>query len=378
MAVPKGTSIGLDLSNPVRVAAYSEETGQVVAAFTAKTPFEPGSKDRLRELAGEIRSFCRGLGIKPGGIAGLPMSEGLLFTVAMPKVNKREFQRALQFEIERLEPGGPDKMRALTREWPKELPVPPSVKVPEGTTLYLVVAANVESTLAARSLMKMAGVRPLGVEISAGPTCRASWWLWEKAGPEDDGGVAAGSSADAAQDQEPGRGAGDSSQETDSYMPWVTHGNGRLSGPLPDGGGGPQGGTPDLKQEDALEDAPSVVLDISIVAKASEALMYLSYGACPWLTREIPLDPDNPFVNGQILAGEITRSARFARASAKGRIDGRVTVFGESDRVSFLADFLKEQTGLGTRLWGQPVLDSDPEYGVAVGLALLQEEGQRP
>ena len=237
-----------------------------MAAFTAKTPFEPGSKDRLRELAGEIRSFCRGLGIKPGGIAGLPMSEGLLFTVAMPKVNKREFQKALQFEIERLEPGGPDKMRALTREWPKELPVPPSVKVPEGTTLYLVVAANVVSTLAARSLMKIAGVRPLGVEISAGPTCRASWWLWEKVGPEDDGGVAGASPADAAQDQESGRGAGDESQGSDPYMPWVTHGNGRLSGPLPDEGGG--GGTPALKQEDALEDAPSVVLDISIVAKA--------------------------------------------------------------------------------------------------------------
>jgi hypothetical protein len=158
-------------------------------------------------------------------------------------------------------------------------------------------------------------------------------------------------------------------------MPWITHGNGAPPNPLSD-----QYKDSDLDkevepiQEDA-EVVPGDVLDISIVARPSEAVMYLSYGACPWLTREIPLDPDNPFVNGQILAGEITRSARFARASAKGRVDGRVTVIGESDRVSFLADYLKEQTGLRTRLWGHPVLDSEPEYGVAVGLA-LQEGGQ--
>ena len=66
--------------------------------------------------------------------------------------------------------------------------------------------------------------------------------------------------------------------------------------------------------------------------------MYLSHGACPWLTREIPLDPDNPFVNGQILAGEITRSARFARAS-QGQNRRASDCIWESDRVSFLADF---------------------------------------
>lgn len=374
MAVPKGTSVGIDLSNPVRAAVFSEETGQVVATFTAKTPFEPGSKPRLKELANEIRGFCKPLGKGFVASAGLPMSDSLLFTVAMPKLNKREFQKALLFEIERLAPGGPDSMRALVREWPQELPVPPSAQVPEGTTLYLVVAANVESAISARSLMKMAGVRPMGVEIAAGPACRASWWLWEHAkslGVQDDAAVSLPSPAQGQSEL----GEGDASQETTSYMPWITHGNGAPPNPLSD-----QYKDSDLDkevepiQEDA-EVVPGDVLDISIVARPSEAVMYLSYGACPWLTREIPLDPDNPFVNGQILAGEITRSARFARASAKGRVDGRVTVIGESDRVSFLADYLKEQTGLRTRLWGHPVLDSEPEYGVAVGLA-LQEGGQ--
>jgi len=158
------------------------------------------------------------------------------------------------------------------------------------------------------------------------------------------------------------------SRGTSDYKSWVTHGNGALATSVT----GPEGDS-EAGQEDSIDTLPGVNLDISLVASASDAIMYLSYAACPWLMREIPLDPDNPFVNGQILAGEITRSTRFARTASKGRIDGRVTVFGAADRVSFLTDFLKEQTGLPTQVWGRPGVDSDPEYGVAIGLALSSE-----
>ncbi|HHW26032.1 MAG TPA: hypothetical protein GXX23_01680 [Firmicutes bacterium] len=367
MAVPKGTSIGIDLSNPVRVVAFSKASSQVVSTFTAKTPFDPGSKPKLKELASEIKAFCKSLRARLPGTAGLPMSACLLFTVAVPKLRKKEFQKAIQFEIERLVPGGSDSMRVVVREWPKGIPLPPSVKVPEGTTLHLVVAANIQAVLAAEYLMKAAGIRVSGVEMPANPASRASWWLWEqlpsaKLDPiprNDQGKTASGSDSNT-----PVSGA---------YMPWVTHGNGALSSSEPEDLALLPLGDAEHSQDDAHDALPGANLDISLVASASEAIMYLSYGACPWLMREIPLDPDNPFVNGQILAGEITRSARFARTASKGRIDGRVTVFGASDRVSFLADFLHEQTGLPTQLWGRPVVDSDPEYGVAIGLALSSE-----
>ncbi len=377
MAVPKGTSIGIDLSNPVRVAVFSHSAGQVQATYTAKTHFEPGSKSSLKNLADEIRSFYRPLGIKPFGAAGLPMSDCLLFTVAMPKLSKKEFQKAVQFEIERQTAGGPDIMRSVTQEWPEDLPVPPSVKVPEGNTLHLVVAANVESTLSARALLKMARVRPLGVEISANSTSRAGQWLWQKSEPDGDGeneGLSNNMNASAVSgNASVGQPGPDAPEKGSGYMPWVTHGNGGFTTPLPEDLGVAAtvtSGVPDVEPV-----GPAVDLDISIVARAAEATMYLSYGTFPWLMREIPLDPDNPFVNGQILSGEITRSARFARASSQSPVEGRVTVIGESDRVSFLVDFLKEQTGLPTRLWGQPYVDSDPEYGVAVGLALLHQGG---
>ncbi len=377
MAVPKGTSIGIDLSNPVRVVAFSEESGQVVSAFTAKTPFDSGSKPRLKELASEIKAFRKTLRTRLSGTAGLPMSACLLFTVAMPKLNKKEFHKAIQFEIERLVPGGPDSMRVVIREWPQGIPLPPSVNVPEGTTLYLVVAANVQAVRSAEYIMKDAGIRALGVEMPANPASRASWWLWERTRSEQ---------PESMPDRERAKTVSNSDSktpETGAYMPWVTHGNGALSSPVLEGPSSPTASTStavpepagdaEAGQGDFGDVLPGANLDISLVASASEAIMYLSYGACPWLMREIPLDPDNPFVNGQILAGEITRSTRFARTASKGRIDGRVTVFGASDRVSFLTDFLQEQTGLPTRLWGHPGIDSDPEYGVAIGLALSSE-----
>lgn len=395
MAVPQGTSIGIDLSNPVRAVAFSEASGQVVSVFTAKTPFEPGSKSSLKELASEMKAFRKPLQARLSGTAGLPMSACLLFTVAMPKLSKKEFQKAIQFEIERLVPGGPDTMRAVVREWPQGIPLPPPVKVPEGTTLYLVVAANIQAVLSAEYVMKAAGIRTLGVEMPANPASRASWWLWERVRSGKAVNVAspfetqdpAAEKPESSPNHDQGNtalGSDGTAQGTGAYMPWVTHGNGALSSPVPEDPGSaatptqpiavlkPEGDE-ESGQDDAGDALPGADLDISLVATASEAIMYLSYGACPWLMREIPLDPDNPFVNGQILAGEITRSTRFARTASKGRIDGRVTVFGASDRVSFLTDFLKEQTGLPTQLWGRPGVDSDPEYGVAIGLALSSE-----
>ncbi len=380
MAVPKGTSIGIDLSNPVRVAAYSADTGEVVAVHTGKVSFQYDSKQKIRELAGEIREFCSPLGKKLPAIVGLPMSDCLLFTLAMPKLSKKEFNKAIQFEIERLSPGGSDIMRAVVNEWPAGLPVPPSVQVPEGTKLYLIVAAKVEAVLSAQSLMKAAGLRPQGVDIPANSVSRACLWMWEKAKHlvEEDTSAAAPPVSAAPGSSEAS--ADTSAQDSSSYQPWITHGNG-VSVDAPSGARGIAATAlePDLGGESSLDDSgdSGSILDISIVAHTSEALMYLSYGGYPWMMREIPLDPDNPFVNGQILAGEITRSARFARASAGVRVDGRVIIIGESDRVSFLADYLKEQTGLRTRLWGHPVVNSDPQYGVAVGLALPQEGGAK-
>ena len=395
MAIPKGTSIGIDLSNPVRVAAFSEATGEVVSALTAKTPFEPGSRLRLRELASEIKAFRKTLRARLSGTAGLSMSACLLFTVAMPKLSKKEFQKAIQFEIERLAPGGPEGMRTVIREWPQGIPLPPSVKVPEGTTLYLVGAANIQAVLSAEYVMKAAGIRTLGVEMPANPASRASWWLWERTKFGEAANIASDSEAQGPTavkpESIPNHDQGNSAMGPDggapgtgAYMPWITHGNGGLSTPMPEDPGLAATATSPVavhkpqadagpSQEDVGDRLPVANLDISLVATESEAIMYLSYGACPWLMREIPLDPDNPFVNGQILAGEITRSTRFARSASKGRIDGRVTVFGASDRVSFLTDFLKEQTGLPTQLWGRSGVDSDPEYGVAIGLALSSE-----
>ncbi len=380
MAALEVASIGIDLSEPVRIVAFDSGSGEVVQAITAKARFEPGSRQGYRQLAKEIREFSKPLAKKRTGTAGLSMSDCLLFTVAMPKLSKKEFTKAIQYEIERLAPGGTDTMRAVVEEWPAQLPVPPAVKVPEGTTLYLVAAAQAEAVLAAHSLMKAAGLRPLGVDVPANAVSKASLWLWEQAKLSGVGTETSELQANSLAAKSESA-SSTTTGEAAAYTPWITHGNGGNSAPLAD--------DPDVAATSSVDNeqagaegapertGPGTALDISIVANASEALMYLSYGSCPWLSREIPLDPDNPFVNGQILAGEITRSARFARASANALVDARVTVIGESDRVSFLADYLKEQTGLPTRLWGSPVVRSDPEYGVAVGLALLHQGGAK-
>lgn len=398
MAVPKGTSVGIDLSNPVRVAAFSEEAGKVVATMTAKAPFDPGSKVSLTALAKEIAEFRKSLGARLSASACLPMTSCLLFTIPMPKLSHKEFNKALQLEVGRLAPGNSDNMRVVARQWPPQVPVPPSVKVPQSNTLYLVVAADVDAVLAAQSVMKTAGLRPAAVEIPASPACRASWWLWGRPAAVPARVVgAAPATQEEAQNQMPDATVPDPDKPArldSTYAPWVIAGEGTprsVNGTdVTDevGAAASEPVQPDSLvggQEDVVsapvagpmesEAGPGTILDISLVAGQHVALLHLSFGACPWLMREIPLDPGNPFVNAQILAGEVARSSRFARTAVKGPVTGRVTVYGESDRTSFLVDFLKEQAGLSALTWGQPLVECAPEYGVAVGLTLKTEGG---
>lgn len=113
-----------------------------------------------------------------------------------------------------------------------------------------------------------------------------------------------------------------------------------------------------------------VRLNMALVVNPQEALLYLAFDKIPWLKREIPLDLDNPFVNAQVIAGEISRSARFAASSLTGEFSVWVTAMGASDRIQFLADYLTEQAGIGVKVWGLAGIEIPPEYGVAVGVAL--------
>lgn len=316
MALTREASrIGIDLSGPVRAALVSKESARVIASMTAQTGFEPDSRESLAALAREIREFWRPFQVRPEGFAGIPNNSCLLFTVPMQPLSKKELKQAMYLQVERLLPGGSSTMRMAVEEWPAGLPVPPSSGDFQGNKTYLVAAAESVVVRSAETLMKMAGVSPVGVEIPALAACRGSRWMWAERMKLE---LAAG----AAETEEAGE---------------------------------------------------QVRLNMALVVNPSEALLYLAFDRCPWLKREIPLDPDNPFVNAQIIAGEISRSARFAAGSLPAGFTGGVTIMGSSDRAGFLADYLGEQAGIRVQVWGAPAVNCSSEYGVAAGLALPKE-----
>lgn len=321
----EASRIGIDLSGPVRAVLISKASARVIASMTAQTGFEPDSRESLAALAREIREFWRPFEVRPDGVAGLPVSSCLLFTVPMQPLSKKELKQAMYLQVERMLPGGSSTMRMAAKEWPADLPVPPASGVSQGNKTYVVAAAESVVVLAAENLMKMAGVRPVGVEVPAIAACRGSRWMWAK---RMDLEVAATSEEDQPSE----------------------------SGTVRD-----------------FDPGEEVRLNMALVVNPSEALLYLAFDACPWLKREIALDPDNPFVNAQIVAGEISRSARFAAGSLPAGFTAGVTVMGSSDRTGFLADYLKEQSGIRVQVWGAPAVNCSSEYGVAAGLALPKE-----
>ena len=106
----RGLRLGLDLSNPVRAVLFSEESGEIAAFMTAQTGFDQGSKVKLTSLAREIRDFCRPFKVRPDGVASLPIENCHLFTVSIPLLDKKEFRQAIHLQVERVVPGGSNKM----------------------------------------------------------------------------------------------------------------------------------------------------------------------------------------------------------------------------------------------------------------------------
>ena len=94
---------------------------------------------------------------------------------------------------------------------------------------------------------------------------------------------------------------------------------------------------------------PTARFNIALVVGPGEAQLHLAFHSCPWLMREIPLDPDNPFVNAQIIAGEVSRSARFVTNSLDGEFSGGITLMGASEKIDFIADYLGEEVGIRTQ-----------------------------
>ncbi len=307
----RGLRLGMDLSNPVRAVLFSEESGEIAAVMMAQTGFDQGSKERLVSLAREIKDFCRPFKVRPDGVASLPIENCHLFTVSIPLLDRKEFRQAIHLQVERVVPGGSNNMRMAVQEWPAKLPPPPSTSAVHDSKTYVVAAAESDSVRAAESLMKMAGIRPVAVEIPASPACRTSWRILTE----------------------------------------MLH---EINGP----------------------GAPQARFNIALVVGPGEAQLHLAFHSCPWLMREIPLDPDNRFVNAQILAGEVSRSARFVTNSLDGEFSGGITLMGSSEKIDFIADYLGEEVGIRTQVFGPSFSKCGSEYGVAAGSAFPKEGGE--
>ncbi len=306
-----GLRLGMDLSNPVRAVLFSEESGEIAAFMTAQAGFGHGSKKKLVSLAREIKDFCRPFKVRLDGVASLPVNDCHLFTVSIPLLDKKEFRQAIHLQVERVVPGGSNNMRMAVQEWPANLPPPPSTGAAYDNKTYVVAAAESDSVRAAESLMKMAGIRPVAVEIPASSACRTSWRILTK----------------------------------------MLH---------------------KINEPGALP----AQFNIALVVGPSEAQLHLAFHSCPWLMREIALDPDNPFVNAQILAGEVSRSARFVTNSLRGEFSGGITLMGLPERIDFIADYFGEKAGISTRVFGPPIVKCGSEYGVAAGSAFPKEGGE--
>ncbi len=319
--------MGIDLSGPVRAVLFSNESFEVVSSMTAKTEFDQDSKEKLTALASEIKDFWQTHKVRPEGIAGLPIKNCFLFTVSLPLLGKKELKQAIRLQVERIVPGSSHNVRMAVQKWPSKLQLPPSSSPVVGNTTYAVAAAEADSVRAAEGLMKMAGVRPVAVEIPASPACRLGWWIWTDQ-------MAAQHSDPAA---ESGLGAGESGNSAGE------------------------------------NDSPEIRLNITLDVHPGEALLHLAFDSCPWLMREIPLNPDNLLANAQIIAGEVSRSERFVIGSWPGQFAVRVTVLGSSENTGFIADYLSEQVGIKNRVFGPRSIPCDSEYGAALGLVLPKE-----
>lgn len=306
-----GLRMGIDLSDPVRVVLFSKTSDSVIASMTARTGFDPDSRQKLNSLASEIKDFWKPHRVRPHAVAGLPVEGSFLFTVSLPSMSKKELKEAIRLQLERIVPGSSHNVRMAVQKWPPQLVLPPSSGAPANGETYVVAAAEADLVRAAERLMKMAGAKPVGVEIPASPACRISRWMLARPVEEDF----------------------------------------------------------DRVQDDSLHAIFNVALDI----RPNGALLHLAIDNYPWLMREIPMNPGNLLANAEILAGEVSRSARFIAGSGPGQLTRNVTVLGSSDSAGFIADYLSEQVGIETQVCGPELIQCDAEYGVAAGLALPKE-----
>lgn len=129
----------------------------------------------------------------------------------------------------------------------------------------------------------------------------------------------------------------------------------------------------DRERQPGEADKPRASFNVVLDIQPDEAVLYLAFDSYPWLMREIPLDPNSSLRNAEILAGEVSRSARFVTSSRAGEFTGGVTVMGSSDKTGFIADYLSERVGIRTQVCELPLLQCGAKYGLAVGLALPKE-----
>ncbi|HHV79833.1 MAG TPA: hypothetical protein GXX40_09555 [Firmicutes bacterium] len=170
--------LGIDLSDPVRMALVQGNPARVVAVREAKNSFDPGSSESLANLAREVREFVREVRGCCNCVLGLPVRDAMLAVVDLPPLEKKHCRDALRLELLRLFPAKVAELRATYQEWPQSIPRPPSSSAFRGGKAYILAAAPAASVLAARKLAASCGLKPEAVEVPALAACRSSWWCY--------------------------------------------------------------------------------------------------------------------------------------------------------------------------------------------------------
>lgn len=103
-------SIGIDLrDNTLRIVHLGRTLRDIVLVDYLIKKYPPlqtgsaqGSEDGLEQIALDLRNFIRDKGIKPDQIVmGLPKEKVILKEMALPKVEERELQEMLRYELEK-------------------------------------------------------------------------------------------------------------------------------------------------------------------------------------------------------------------------------------------------------------------------------------
>ena len=345
-----GLRMGIDLSDPVRVVLFSKTSDSIIASMTARTGFDWDSRQKLNALASEIKDFWKPYKVRPLGVAGLSIRDCLLFTVSFPSMSKKELKEAIRLQVERIVPGSSHNVRMTVQKWPSNLLLPPSLSTSVNNTTYVVAAAEADSVRAAEKLMKMAGVKPVGVEIPASPASRISWSIWARRKHLEQGVLVENSK----------KGRETFSKHLSSVHASKTAGFDNDSGDPGESAANTEGladvSNHDRERQPGEADKPRASFNVVLDIQPDEAVLYLAFDSYPWLMREIPLDPNSSLRNAEILAGEVSRSARFVTSSRAGEFTGGVTVMGSSDKTGFIADYLSERVGIRTQVCELPLL----------------------